>query len=144
MKLVQSAMVLTISIAPLMGPSSEDIGNVSTEINTTMINSTASNLSAHVYNTNYSASLEFTAMNQQSHTMVVEEEDSDLLIGNDELVMASVSNRFHEKLSTWHGTRDQVSANIDKFLKKASEGIYNISVVSISGYRKNLQVTLER
>ncbi|MCR9252653.1 MAG: hypothetical protein NXI20_19690 [bacterium] len=145
MNLLQSAMVITISVIPFVGPSSEGNGNVNKEINNTMINSTASNLSAKVFKTNYSAPLEFVNFNEQSHTMVVDKaEDEDLLVGNDELVMASVSNRFFEKLSTWHGTRDQVSENIDKFLKKASEGTYNISVVSVSGYRKNLQVTLER
>ena len=72
-----------------------------------------------------------------------ERQTENLAVEQDELVMASIFDRFFQKLSTWHGTPDQVASGVDAFLKGANKGTYNVSVQSIKGFKKDLQITIE-
>ena len=65
------------------------------------------------------------------------------MVEKDELVVASISNHLFKKLTTWQGTPDHIAQRVDDFLKSAANGTYNISVLSMGGYKKNLQVTIE-
>ncbi len=69
--------------------------------------------------------------------------ENGLMVANDELVVASISNHVFQKLTTWQGTPDHIAQMVDDFLKSATNGTYNISVMSVGGYKKKLQITIE-